>query len=76
MNSDQISAFIAAAGADPGKVKLLSVSLLAAFAFLWVAYVVRNLGMETLHGRMKGKKFAIYTVRAVVLVMIVVALIS
>lgn len=76
MTPEQIAAFLAAAGADASKVKLLAASLLAATAFLWVASIVRNLGMEVLHGRMTNKMFLIYTVRTVVLAMIVISLIS
>lgn len=76
MTSEQITAFLSTAGVDASKVKLLAASMLAAIAFLWVASVVRNLGMEALYGRMTNKTFLIYTVRSVVLVMIVVSLIS
>ncbi len=76
MTPEQIAAFLAAAGAEAGKVKLLAASFLVAVAFLWVASVVRNLGMAMLHGQMRQKTFVIYTVRALVLVMVVIMLIS
>lgn len=76
MTPEQIAAFLSAAGTDVNKARLLAASLLVAIAFLWVAIVVRNLGMEALHGRMRHKTFVVYTVRALILVMLVIMIIS
>ncbi|MBC7501843.1 MAG: TIGR03758 family integrating conjugative element protein [Herminiimonas sp.] len=76
MNSNQLAAFLSAAGVEASNVSLLVVSLLCAFTFLWAAWVVRNLGMRTLYGDMTPNHYAIYSVRALIIVMVLVYLVS
>lgn len=76
MNSTQSAAFLSAAGTDSAYLSAFVVSLLAAVAVLWGANVIRKLGRHALHNELRQQQLAVYAVRAMILVMVVIYLCS
>ena len=76
MNPAQLTAFLSAGGVDASSVRLLVISLLCAISFLWVGKVVRDLGMHALNGSMHTTTLVIYLVRALIVVILIIAVVS
>jgi len=76
MNSAQVTAFLSAGGVDVASVRLLVISLVCAVSFLWVGKVVRDLGVHALNGSMHKMTMGIYLVRAVIVVILIIAVVS
>ena len=78
MNSAQSAAWTAAAGASPGALSTLISLVVATVGLLWVASIVLKLGREALDDPNPQAffRFTFYKLRALVLVMLLIYLVS
>lgn len=78
MNSAQSAAWTAAAGASPDALNMFITIVLAAVALLWAAHIVLKLGREALDDPNPQAlfRYALYKLRALVLVMLLIYLVS
>jgi hypothetical protein len=81
MTPAQITAFKQAVGGPgggftPGDFALLFALIAAAVAFFWVADMVRLLAMEALDGRTTLRRAAVYKLRAIVLLLLLIYVLS
>ena len=78
MNSAQSAAWTAAAGASPGALSTLISLVGATVGLLWVASIVLKLGREALDDPTPQAffRFTFYKLRALVLVMLLIYLVS
>lgn len=76
LTATQTAAFTAAAGQSPGAVASLLTLLAGALVVLWAADMVRRLGTEGLREPERLGVLALYKVRALILVMLLIYLLS
>ena len=76
MSSAQTAAFTAAAGQSPDAVSTLLVLIAGAVVVLWAADMVRRLGTEGLHEPERLGALLLYKVRALLIVLLLIYLLS
>ena len=78
MNSAQTAAWTAAAGASPGALNTFLALVVGAVALTWVAHIVLKLGREALDDPEPNAffRYTFYKLRALVLVLLLIYLVS
>ena len=76
LSTAQTAAFTAAAGQSPGALSTLLALIAGAVAVLWAADMVRRLGTEALREPEKLASLLLYKVRALIIVLLLIYLLS
>ena len=76
LSSAQTAAFTAAAGQSPGALSTLLALIAGAVVVLWAADMVRRLGTEGLREPEKLAALLLYKVRALIIVLLLIYLLS
>ena len=76
LSAAQTAAFTAAAGQSPGALSTLLALIAGAVAVLWAADMVRRLGTEALREPEKLASLLLYKVRALIIVLLLIYLLS
>ena len=76
LSTAQTAAFTAAAGQSPGALSTLLALIAGAVVVLWAADMVRRLGTEALREPEKLASLLLYKVRALIIVLLLIYLLS
>ena len=76
LSTAQTAAFTAAAGQSPGALSTLLALIAGAVVVLWAADMVRRLGTEALREPEKLASLLLYKVRALIVVLLLIYLLS